>query len=40
MQTNPATDLAPLDVQLPWLPAAKPGKLFSAADTPQRKPAP
>jgi transcriptional regulator GlxA family with amidase domain len=32
MQTNPATDLAPLDVQLLWLPEAMPGTVFAAVD--------
>lgn len=32
MQTNPATGLAPLDVQLLWLPEAMPGNLFAAID--------
>jgi transcriptional regulator GlxA family with amidase domain len=32
MQTNPATSLAPLDVQLLWLPEAMPGNLFAAVD--------
>lgn len=32
MQTNLATDLAPLDVQLLWLPEAMPGNLFAAVD--------
>lgn len=32
MQTIPATGLAPLDVQLLWLPDAMPGNLFAAVD--------
>ncbi|HEX5341695.1 MAG TPA: helix-turn-helix domain-containing protein [Duganella sp.] len=32
MQTNPATELAPLDVQLLWLPDAMPGTVFAAID--------
>lgn len=32
MQTDPATLLAPLDVQLLWLPEAMPGNLFAATD--------
>jgi transcriptional regulator GlxA family with amidase domain len=32
MQTNPATDLTPLDVHLLWLPEVMPGTLFAAMD--------
>ncbi len=40
MQPNPATGLAPLDVQLLWLPEAMPGHLFDAIDVPHRRRAP